>query len=96
MKIKELVETTSAGGIATVAMPMGSVQKRRKEQSIYNEDGTKFAYKHINSKEDYLEMKKALWDILKDPMSMADPETKDVAQRYMIKLNAEAEELGYR
>jgi len=42
---------------------------------------------------DYFDLKEAF---LKDPMSMADPETKDVAQRYMIKLNAEAEELGYR
>jgi len=96
MKIKELVETTSAGGIATVAMPMGSVQKRRKEQSIYNEDGTKFAYTHIKSKEDYLRMKKALFDILKDPMSMSDPETKAIVQQYIIKLNNEADSLGYR
>jgi hypothetical protein len=128
MRFKEIVETTSAGGIATVAMPMGSVQKRRKEQSIYNEEDTdycncgsdcgfgkaicetcgkphkksqvkesiSFKYKNIKSKEDYLEMKKTLWDILRDPMSMSDPETKEVAQQYMIKLNAEAEELGYR
>jgi len=96
MRFKELVETTSAGGIATVAMPMGSVQKRRKEQSIYEVDGSEFKYTNIKSKEDYYRMKKALFDILKDPMSMSDPETKAIVQQYIIKLNNEAESLGYR
>jgi len=96
MRFKELVETTSAGGIATVTMPMGSVNKRRKEQSIYEVDGSEFKYKNIESKEDYLRMKKALFDILRDPMSMSDPETKAIVQQYIIKLNNEAESLGYR
>ena len=96
MRIKELVETTSAGGIATVAMPIGSVQKRRKEQSIYEVSGAEFKYKNVESKEDYLRMKKALFDILKDPMSMSDPETKAIVQQYIIKLNNEADSLGYR
>ena len=96
MRFKELVETTSAGGIATVATPLGSVQKRRKEQSIYEVDGPEFKYKNIESKEDYLRMKKALFDILKDPMSMSDPETKAIVQQYIIKLNNEAESLGYK
>jgi hypothetical protein len=96
MRFKEIVETTSSGGFATVAMPMGSVQKRRKEQSIYEVDGPEFKYSNVKSKEDYLRMKKVLFDILKDPMSMSDPETKAIVQQYIIKLNNEADELGYR
>jgi hypothetical protein len=94
MKFKEIVETTSSGGIATVAMPMGSVQKRRKEQSIY--EMTEFKYSNPQSREDYLRMKKALFDILSDPASMEDPEAREIVQQYIIKLNDEAESLGYR
>lgn len=96
MRIREIFETTSAGGIATVSMPLGSVKKRRKEQSIYEVDNEKisFKYKNISSKEEYLERKKALFNIINDPMT--DPESLSVAKRYLIKLNAEAEELGYR
>jgi len=94
MRFKELVETTSAGGIATVATPLGSVQKRRKEQSIYEVDDISFKYSNINSMSDYVRMKKELIAILNDPMS--DPQSLSVAKRYLIKLNADADELGYR
>jgi len=96
MKIKELVETTTSGGIATVAMPLGKTQKR-KNPSIYNEDdAVSFKYDSPKSREDYLRMKKELFKLLSDPMAMGDPQTKSVVQRYIIKLNTEAEELGYR
>jgi len=94
MRFKEIVETTSSGGFATVAMPMGNVQKRRKEQSIY--EMAKFKYSNPQSREDYLRMKKALFDILSDPASMEDPEAREIVQQYIIKLNDEAESLGYR
>jgi hypothetical protein len=94
MRFKELVEMTSAGGFATVAMPLGDVQKRRKEQSIYNEDDVDFAYASPTSKEDYLSKKKELYRILSD--SASDTTALKIAQQYIVKLDAEAEELGFR
>lgn len=95
MRFKELVETTTSGGFATVAMPMGSVQKRRKEQSIYNEDElNEFTYTSPVSKEDYMSKKMALTDIIND--SAMGKDTHHIARQYIVKLNAEAKELGFR
>lgn len=94
MRFKELVEMTSAGGFATVAMPLGDVQKRRKEQSIYNEDDVDFAYVSPTSKEDYMSKKMALTDIINDAAMGKDAHR--IAQQYIVKLNAEAKELGFR
>ena len=94
MRFKELVETTTSGGFATVAMPLGDVQKRRKEQSIYNEDDVDFAYVSPTSKEDYMSKKMALTDIIND--SAMGKDAHRIAQQYIVKLNAEAEELGFR
>ena len=62
MKIREIFEMTSAGGIASVAMPLGSVKKRRKEQSIYEvgSEDISFKYSRPSSKEEYLDKKKVL------------------------------------
>lgn len=96
MKIREIFEMTSAGGIAAVAMPLGSVKKRRKEQSIYEvgSEDISFKYSKPSSKEEYLDKKEVLLSIINDPMS--DSESLSVAKRYYIKLNSDAEELGYK
>ena len=93
MKIKEIFETTSAGGIAAIAMPMGGVQKR-KNPSIYTEEETTFKYTPPVNKDDYIAKKKVLNDMLLDPSS--DPELLAIVKQYIIRLNDEAESLGYR
>ena len=94
MRFKELVETTTSGGFATVAMPMGATQKRN-NPSIYKEDDlNEFTYTSPTSKEDYMSKKMALTDIIND--SAMDEDAQRIAQQYIIKLNNEAEELGFK
>ena len=49
MKFKEFMETTSAGGVAAVAMPLGAVQSRT---------GPKKKKKNTTTKESGLQLKK--------------------------------------
>lgn len=89
MRLYELLETTSAGAIATVSMPLGKVRKRMKDASVYEQDvANTYKYGSPKSVKDYHQKRLALLDIINSDGS--DQETIEKAQDYLLRLDAEA------
>ena len=94
MRLYELLETTSAGAIATVSMPLGKVRKRMKDASVYEQDvANTYKYGSPKSAEDYHQKRLALLDIINSDGS--DQATIEKAQDYLVRLHTEAREKGY-
>lgn len=94
MRLYELLETTSAGAIASVSMPLGKVRKRMKSASVYEQDvADTYTYVSPTNAEDYKEKRQALMDIINSNGS--DKDTIKKAQDYLARLDADAEKKGF-
>jgi len=91
MKLHEIFETTSAGGIATVSMPLGKVRKRMKDASVYEHDVAN-TYKYTSPKnyDDYSAKRAELIEII----NSGEEEAVKIAQDYLIRLDQDAKRLG--
>jgi len=92
MRLYELLETTTSGAIATVSMPLGKVRKRMQSASVYEQDvANTYKYASPKSKEDYLEKRKTLMDII----NSGEQEAVEKAQDYLVRLDTDAKKKGY-